>query len=265
MNYSKNKFYISYIYYKLRIPLDVYEGRKNILVAELIWLINNIFKKKHEIPKVFKKNYFITKFGKFYITPDVISMITVSPAFERLDTDRLENMIAKELSNKKRVLVIDIGAYFGDYCIRIGNKFSRNKNLQIIAFEPGTEYLSSSTLEQLKKNIKVNNLKNVKIYSFGIGSKSGKNKIGILTKPLDSVLKSEYNKYDSVFIKLDIDDFVIDGLMGIQKSVDKFKNVTLLVEDFVKQKETVNYLKKNNYDLTVKLTPYNSFWIKKNA
>lgn len=263
MNYSKAKFYASYLYFKLRIPFDVKEGRINIIFAEIIWIINNIFKKKIEIPKILRKEYFRTKFGKFYITPDVISMITLSPAFERLDTDKLEKLIGEDLRKRKKVLFIDIGAYFGDYVIRIGNKFRTNKNLDIICFEPGTEYLSSSTLDQLKKNIKINGLEHIKIYEFGIGSRSGKNKTGIITKPLDSTIKN-YSEYDSVFIKLDIDDFVIDGLKGIEKATNNFKNVTLLVEDFVKPRETFKYLESNNYKFIKKLTSYNSYWEKNN-
>ena len=104
-------------------------------------------------------------------------------------------------------------------------------------------------------------MKNIKIYEFGIGSKTGKNQIGILTRPLDSVLKNNV-EYDSIFIKLDIDDFVIDGLIGIQIAVDRFENVILLVEDFVKPGETLKYLKDNKYKFVAKLTPYNSFWSK---
>jgi hypothetical protein len=265
MQYSKLRFYLSYIYYKLRIPLDVKKNSSSILVAETLWLINNLFKKKIDIPTPFKKTYFETKFGKFNVTPDVISLVTLSPAFERLDTDRLSLLMDKELKNKKKVIFMDIGAYFGDYTVRYGNEFKRNNNFKIICFEPGTEYLSVSTLKQLKENIKLNKLKNVKIYNFGIGSKTGKNEIGIMTKPLDKVLNKEYSKYDVAFIKLDIDDFVEDGLKGIQKAVDNFKEVYLLVEDFVKPKPTFKHLEKNNYTFLYKLTTYNSFWYKSNV
>jgi len=262
MQYSKLRFYLSYIYYKIRIPIDVKKNSSSIFVAEVIWILNNLFKKKYEIPNKFKKEYYETKFGKFNVTPDVISLVTVSPAFERLDTDKLGNLINSELKKNKKVLFIDIGAYFGDYTVRFGNQFKRNKNFRIICFEPGTEYLSVSTLSQLKKNIQLNKLNNIKIFSFGIGSKIEKNEIGIQTKPLDSVFRKEYLKYDVVFIKLDIDDFVIDGLKGIQKAVNNFGEVYLLVEDFVKPKETLSYLKKNKYKFMYKLTPYNSFWHK---
>lgn len=265
MKYSKIKFYLSYFYFKLRIPFDVKVGWLTVLTAEIIWLLNNVFKTNFNLPNFLKRDYFETIFGKFYVTPDLVSLITVSPAFERLDTDFLDSLIQDSIK-KGKVLLVDIGAYFGDYSIRYANKYKKNKNLSIYAFEPGTEYLSESTLDQLTKNIKLNNCKNIKVFKFGIGSRKEKNKIGINVVPLDLVLtKEDFSQFDKVFIKLDIDDFVVDGLKGIQKSTEKFDEVILLVEDFVKPKETFKFLKANNYKFISKSTPYNSFWIKQNA
>ena len=265
MKYSKTYFYLSYLYYKLRIPLDVKKGWVEVMAAEIIWFINNLFKKKFKLSGIFERGYFETINGKFYVTPDIISIITLSPAFERLDSDELINLVQKKINESKSILIVDIGAYFGDYTVKLGNRFKKDKKVKIYAFEPGTEYLSSQTLDQLKKNIKVNRLTNVKIFNFGIGSKKEKNKLGISVRPLHlAVNKNDYFKYDVVFVKLDIDDYVIDGLFGIQKAVENFKEVYLLVEDFVKPKETLYFLEKHNYKFITKLTPYNSFWVKHN-
>lgn len=264
MKYSKVNFYIHYFGFKLLTIYEVKKGKLNIFGAEIIWLFNKAAKQKIKLPKFLNTDYIETKFGKFYLTPDLLSFITVSPAFERLDTDYLEKLIRNNLKNNK-VLVIDIGAYFGDYSVRLGNRFKKNKNLYIYAFEPGTEYLSASTLSQLKKNIKINNIKNIRIFPMGIGTNKKSNEIGIRTKTLDSIIPlKDYKAYDKVFIKLDIDDFVIDGLLGIEKSVKKFKKTYLLVEDFVKPKETLKYLNTHNYKFVKKLTPYNSFWEREN-
>lgn len=264
MHYSIINFYLSYLYFKLRIPIDVKKGWITIFIAEILWIINNAFQTKFNVPKTFQVDYVETINGKFYLTPDIISYVTVSPAFERLDSDYLTDLIKIESKNNK-VLFIDVGAYFGDYTIKVANKFKNTKEIDIIALEPGTEYLSKSTKDQLTANVKLNNCKNVKIVRTGLGSKSEINKLKIKVVPLDKILPtSAYNKYDVVFIKLDIDDYVLDGLKGLSNAVDKFNNVYLLVEDFVKPKQVVKYLKDHNYKFIIKRTPYNSFWNKKN-
>lgn len=264
MRYSKLNFYSHYLIFKLLTLYEVKKGKLNIFGAEIIWLFNKITKQNFKLPSTLHTNFIETKFGKFQLTPDLLSFITVSPAFERLDTDNLEKLIESELK-KGKVLFIDIGAYFGDYSVRIGNRFKKNKDLLIYAFEPGTEYLSASTLDQLKKNIKNNKIKNIKIFEIGIGPDKKANQIGVRTKPLNNFIsKSDYEKFDTVIIKLDIDDFVIDGLKAIEDSVAKFRKTYLLVEDFVKPRETLNYLKSHDYKFISKQTPYNSFWMKKN-
>lgn len=256
--YNKLIFYIRYLYYLLRIPLDVKKGRINIIVAESIWICNRLFKLNLNIPARFAASYYETIYGKFYITPDLLSTIAVSPVFEREDVEYLFKNMSKSLNDGKNVLFIDIGAFFGDYTVKVGNHFRRSKNLDIIAFEPDTDYLSEPTFKLFKKNIKTNKLNKVKLYKLGISNNRNTNN---KYKTLDEIIpNSFYKNYDIVFIKLDIDDFVMDGLFGIETSVNKFKNTFLLVEDFVKPKETFRYLNKNNYKFITKISPYNSFW-----
>lgn len=259
---SKKRLYflISYIYYSLKVPFEVRRGKVPAITAQVLWVLNRLGF-NFSLPKILSSDYFETKFGKFFVTPDLISTYAVSPSFERLEMERLFGMIKSEAKNKKRILFIDIGAFFGLYTIAVGNKFKNYKLIDIVTFEPGTEYLSDSTLEILQRNIKINSLKKVTVNKYGIGSKNGKNSYGIATKPLDKFLNTrDFSKYDVVFIKLDIDDFVIDGLKGIQESVANFHNVYLLVEDFVKPKLVFPFLAKHGYKLIDKSTPYNSFW-----
>ncbi|TXI33640.1 MAG: hypothetical protein E6Q58_02500, partial [Niabella sp.] len=160
-NYSKQsilKFYFFYIFYKLLIPLEVKKGRINITLAEFIWVSSKLFGFKPFLLKNFTSSYYETKFGKFYINPDLICTIAVSPSFERRESDLLLKLMRDDVSSNKKVLFIDIGAYFGDYTIKIGNEFKKNKNVEIIAFEPDTHYLSYPTYKWRQKNIKINKM-----------------------------------------------------------------------------------------------------------
>lgn len=257
---DKIKFYLSYVYYKLFAFREIKKGTLSIYTAELLWGMNQLFKTKFSMPKLFHKDYFETKFGKFYIEPDLVSTIAVSPAFEREDINYLCKQIKEKTKKGKKVLFIDIGANIGLYSVIIGRMF---KKVDIIAFEPGTSYLSVPSYNLLKRNILINNIKNIRIYKIGIGSKNSKtkNKEGFLTKTLDTVIgKKFFQKYDSVFIKLDVDDFVLDALKGIVASVENGNDTTLLVEDFV-DKRSITFLNKN-YSFDRKLSTYNSFWKK---
>ena len=258
---SKLNFYFFYACYKLLIPIEVKEGRVNIIATELIWVISKFLKFKPFL--IGSRSYYETKFGKFYITPDLISTIAVSPAFERRESDRLIKLIEEDLKNKKKVLFVDVGAYFGDYTVKIGNRFKKYKNLDIIAFEPDTYYLSDPTFNLLRKNVRLNNIKNIKLYKVGLGAKNAKkkNKVGIVTKRLDSVLDKKYlNKYENVYMKLDVDGYEKSVLMGAKLFIRNSKTLTLLVEDFVDNK-IINYLE-NDFEFISKPSVYNSFWVK---
>lgn len=258
---SKCFFYFSYLFYKLILFFECKVGRRRLYLAELIWTLNQFFGLHILLPNILKRDYFETKFGKFYIVPDLVSTIAISPAFERTDVNYLLKLVGKAVKKKKKILFVDIGANIGYYSVIVGKKFK--KNIEIIAFEPSTSYLSLPSYDLLNNNIKLNHIKNIKIFKIGIGSKNTKqkNKAGFSTRTLDSVLgKNYFKKFDEVYIKLDVDDFAIDALKGIKECVNRGKNITLLVEDFV-DKKTPDYLEKNSYVFLKKISPYNSFWI----
>lgn len=258
---QKLKFLISYIYYRLIIFRECREGKKELYLAEAVWILNRIFGLKAKLPNFLKKDKYVTKFGTFFIIPDLISTITVSPAYEREDINYLIKLINKDLKRGKKILFIDIGANFGLYTISIGRKF--NNKVKIISFEPDASYITLPTYNLLKKNIKENMIKNITTFKIGIGARDSKtkNKQGFYVKKLSSIIGENYfNRYDSVFIKLDVDEFALDALKGIKESVAEGKKTILLVEDFV-DKKTREYLSKN-YLFIAKITPYNSFWEK---
>ena len=262
-SFSKIRFYFFYVFYKVIVFHECKIGRIKIYKAEIFWFINHILKTNLAIGSESKTNYFETIFGKFTVPSDLLSTITVSPAFERLDINFVTNRIDQMLKKKHRVLFVDIGANFGLYSVLIGNKYKK-RNVEIISFEPNTTYLTHPTYSLLKKNIEQNKIKKIELHKKGIGSKNtkNKNKIGISTVTLDSVLtKKHLSKYDCVVYKIDVDDYVIDVLKGCGKCIENSKYALLLVEDFV-DKKSINLLAKK-YSFVAKLTSYNSFWEKK--
>lgn len=260
---NKIRFYLIYLLYKAVLFKDVKKGLKTIYLAEAIWLINMLFKSSFTLPHGFEKEYLETKYGKFFISPDLLSTIIISPAFEREDINYLLKQIESSIKKKKKVLFLDIGAYVGLYSVLVGNKFKKYKKLDIVAFEPGTDYLSEPTLKLLKKNIQINRIRNIKIKNIGIGSSKKKNKGNFQVNTLVGILGANFAlKYDEVFIKLDIDDYVMEGLAGIMDFANRSKKVNLFVEDFIERKKIVKFLEKNNFNFDRKLTEYNSFWVK---
>jgi hypothetical protein len=263
---AKLNFYIHHIYYKLRISLDCTEGKISIITAEIILIVNAILKMKMKLPKRFLRSEFVTKFGMFSIEPELTNTIIVSPAFERLDIEYLLALLKKEIMHGKKILFLDVGAHFGTYTIPVGNLFKEAKGMQIYAFEPDSIMFSLRSFSLLQENIKKNHIKNVKLFHIGLGEKDTNvpNKIGIVTKKLDSVVNPSLAKqFDVVFMKIDIEGCEKEALEGAQKFIKNAKRVVLQIEDCV-DKSIVSYLEKD-FVFYNKLTPYNSFWVKEES
>jgi hypothetical protein len=114
----------------------------------------------------------------------------------------------------------------------------------------------------MKKNVAINNLRNISLNHYGLGNHEGINRIGVEVNKLDSVLTQKYiNNYDILFIKIDIESHEINALKGAQNILKNTKNVELMVENCVNPK-IITYLKKNRFTLINKVSPYNSFWCK---
>lgn len=262
--HDRAMFYLYYLTAKTKVPLDLKNNRKNIMSAEFIWVCSKVLRFKPFIVERYKSNFVETKFGKFHINPDLISTIAVSPSFERREIEILLNLMEKDIELNKSILFVDVGAFFGLYTVIVGNRFKEYKKIDLVSFEPDTFYLSDATFELLKKNIKVNNLKKSKIYHFGLGSVNSKkkNKVGVVTKKLDTVITNkELKKYDKIYMKIDVDGYEKDVLEGAKSFIKNSKELTLLIEDFVNPR-IVKYLEKD-FEFISKPSSYNSFWRKK--
>ncbi len=264
--YKKVIFYIFFFLNKRFIFTECKRGKIKLFFAEIIWLVGNTIRLDMvnlTLPKFISDSYFETTWGKFFIHPDVMSTMIISPTLERSDRDKLLQMIKKDLQERRKVLFIDVGAHVGDYAIGLGNKLKGYKNFFIIAFEPNATNFRIKTLSLLKQNVKINNIKRIKIFPVGLGSVNSDkaNVYGIKTKKLDNILGEEYSKkFDAIYIKIDIEGFETDALIGSEGFVKNAKKVVFLIEDCVDTK-VINYLS-DKYFFIDKISPYNSFWEK---
>jgi FkbM family methyltransferase len=145
------------------------------------------------------------------------------------DSDTI-NLINNLLGNYKS-LFVDCGVNYGAYSIPI----SKKKNTTVISFDP-----SRRALSELKNNIKLNNSKNIKYYNYGISDSVSKpffsdnldnfknsgeysftrlqTSYKVDTTTLDFFFKKiNLNIYKIIIIKLDIEGYEFNALLGMKK------------------------------------------------
>lgn len=159
--------------------------------------------------------------------------------------------------------VIDIGAGLGDLTIMAAKQFPK---ANVLAFEPNPEQF-----KLLKKNIKLNNIKNVKSYQIAVGTKksyllhlfsfnihsstvkTNKSKKTIKVKgiKLDKFINGKVDllKIDCEGAEIDILKSISDNKMGlIKRIVIEYHNNIIQNED----KKILTILNKWKYKITIK-------------
>lgn len=268
-------FYLQYFFRKTFFNL--FEIKKNVFTVyfcNLLYLLSK-FTGGLYWQKFANIEYVETVFGKFHIKPNSQEITAVSPDFERTDVDYLLEKIKESLPNYKNIYFFDIGANFGLYSIIVGNKFK--DKVKIIGFEPYKE-----SFDLYKKNLETNNIKNFNIYDFGLFNSDQKQKfqldsvnpggnkissqdgnfIEINVKEFDNLQINLDFENSVAFIKMDIEGSETFALQGIKETLNKFDEVLILIEDFYVNPE--KELNSQNFKFEVKVSPYNSFWRKKN-
>ena len=184
-----------------------------------------------------------------------------------------EKKFLKKKLNKKKIIVIDIGANVGSYLDFIIKNFDYKK---IYAFEPSIKAYNQLKNKFNSKNIILENiaLSNKKVkrkfYEYKLTSQSSFYKITskknpfknlndiyeIKTLKLDEYLNLKEKKID--ICKIDIQGEELNVLIGMQKYLKKKKIKLIKVEitirnDYDNNKnqfvEIINFLKKYNYNL----------------
>ena len=151
---------------------------------------------------------------------------------------------------KKDSVVVEVGAHVGTATVKL-SKVAK----QVHAFEP-----FKASLNLLNQNLKINDCKNVKVYSEGLSDTKGKNHWSFLSianpggsgmesdkgKPSSKVVNTPKEKeyeintitLDSLklkkvdYIKIDVEGFEYSVLRGAMKTIAKHKPI-IVVESFV--------------------------------
>ena len=202
--------------------------RKKLIIADL---------QISKITENLYKNLTIKVNGVTYLIPDTASFYVVQPHYEKLEQ--------KWFHPKKGDVVVDIGAHIGKYTIEAAIRVGEEG--KIIAVEP-----LPSNFEILKKNIKINKLRNVAAFNlaawhsncnltFYVGISSaqggamkdfGHGTLEVEGRSMDALLnRSDINKID--WIKMDVEGAEYEALLGLEETLRKFKP-RLMIEVLLK-------------------------------
>ena len=238
------------------------KGLKSKMIIS-IFLIGNFFKVKNYEKLLFSKMIISSNDGLFYVRKHI-----------PFDLWMASNVADLELNEELKLnngVFIDVGANIGKYTIKIGNSLKMNG--RVISFEP-----ENDNFEMLKKNTKLNNLKNTTLINKALSDKKGKlklylakgnwghlslvEKVGekyeeVEVDTLDNILKElKISKVD--LIKIDVEgaeNLVLKGaLETLKKShpkiifeawdknhLDKIKKVLEPLNYKIKQIDEMNY------------------------
>jgi FkbM family methyltransferase len=240
---------------------------KNKFNKKIYYFIFSIF-------KIFLKGPFVIKFKnfKFYCYPGKNDYSRY--VFTRGEMpDPFEINFFKSIVENKDSVFLDCGANCGFYSIPIA---SSNKNCQVIAFEP-----SNIEYQKIKKNIKLNSLKNITVNKLAVSNKvqnlifreEGKtiqsfstggghivNKISnknldykVKATTIDSYLKKfPISKSKKMIMKFDLEGHDLIAIYGAVKTIKKYNPIILfefskmIINNPDYSKEVFNkFLKKN--------------------
>ena len=213
----------------------MYEIILNFLIRNNFLYINKIIFK---LFKFFLKKKIVLNFlkYKFYAYPQKkeISRWMIKN-LEIWDKDSVE-MIINQIKNDNTIF-IDIGCNYGAYSIPIAKL--KNK-INVYCFDP-----SKKALNQLKDNILLNDIKNIKHFNLGVGEKhktaffnddiknydnSGLYEISnkysgkkILINSIDNLIDDgEIIPKKKIIIKMDVEGYEFLVLQGMKKTIKKY-------------------------------------------
>ena len=254
-------------------------------------LINKSFEKIIFLfkPHLFKRNIFKLYFYKiFYL---IFKKITTSPIlinfgefkmFAYNNNKDLSKFMLKNLNvwdgfqverinnifKNKKSLFIDCGCSFGSYSVPIAKLNSTDS--KVIAIDA-----SSLAIRRLKENVFLNEINNIEIYNLAIGKEKGYanfnedlnllpnsgsfrfdssgKKLRITT--LDIILEQQYlDSFEVIFVKMDLEGYEFDGLLGFKKNIVKYKPIILF--EFSRMLLQNTSFSENAFNLFLKETSY---------
>jgi FkbM family methyltransferase len=254
-------------------------------------LINKSFEKIIFLfkPHLFKRNIFKLYFYKiFYL---IFKKIITSPIlinfggfkmFAYNNNKDLSKFMLKNLNvwdgfqverinnifKNKKSLFIDCGCSFGSYSVPIAKLNSTDS--KVIAIDA-----SSVAIRRLKENVLLNDINNIEIYNLAVGKEEGYanfnedlnllpnsgsfrfdssgKKLRITT--LDIILEQQpLDSFEVIFVKMDLEGYEFDGLLGFKKNIVKYKPIILF--EFSRMLLQNTSFSENAFNLFLKETSY---------
>ena len=224
-----------------------------------------------KILKILDKKKLIYKFQNILLELDIYESMDRSILFFNYYENKQINFLKQKICNENFEYFLDIGSNSGLYSLIVA---SLSKNIKIIAFEP-----IKKTFLKFKRNIKLNDFKNIKIFNFGLSNGNKELKVkaykknniiqscgfGVIDANDDlnnlHIEKAIFKKGDQlirlikkkIYIKIDVEgheQFVIDGLLKLIKK----NNIFLQIEIFDHNKKIIfRKLKSLNFKIICKI------------
>ena len=253
--------------------------------------INKSFEKIISLfkPHLFKRNIFKLYFYKIFylifkkiITSPILINFGEFKMFAYNNNKDLSKFMLKNLNvwdgfqverinnifKNKKSLFIDCGCSFGSYSVPIAKLNSADS--KVIAIDA-----SSVAIRRLKENVFLNDINNIEIYNLAIGKEEGYanfnedlnllpnsgsfrfdssgKKLRITT--LDIILEQQsLDSFEVIFVKMDLEGYEFDGLLGFKKNIVKYKPIILF--EFSRMLLQNTSFSKNAFNLFLKETSY---------
>ena len=208
------------------------------------------------ILKILNRKKIIYKFQNILLELDIYESIDRSILFFDYYESKQIKFLKDKICTRNFDYFLDIGSNSGLYSLIVAGL---SNNIKIIAFEP-----IKKTFLKLKRNIKLNKFKNIKIFNFGLSNSNKKMKVRALKKnnviqsggfsvlnPNDNldnlhVEKAIFKVGDQfvklfnkkICIKIDVEgheEYVIEGLVKLIKK----NNILLQIEIFHHNKKII--------------------------
>ena len=249
-----------------KILFNLYQIGKNLLSGRGLTKYSFIRKVKHYSLSNLQTDYAEVFGNKLFLSKKGLALsISHYGTYEELEAKIMEEKI--EMGN----IVVDVGANIGLHTLNMARIVGNTG--QVFAFEP-----DPSNFEILKKNVKINNYKNIILEQKAVGDKHGrttlyqsdhpgKHRIFPQTEQAKSQVQVELTNLDNYFdsdmidkinfIKIDVEGLEFSVLKGMKNILKNSKKIKILFEFMPENTievgftpiELLNYLTSNDFKL----------------
>ena len=252
--------------FSTKILFNLYQTGKNLLSGRGLTKYSFIRKVKDYSLSNLQTDYAEVFGNKLFLSKKGLALsISHYGTYEELESKIMEEKI--EMGN----IVVDVGANIGLHTLNMARIVGNTG--QVFAFEP-----DPSNFEILKKNVKINNYKNIILEQKAVGDKHGrttlyqsdhpgKHRIFPQTEQAKSQVQVELTNLDNYFdsdmidkinfIKIDVEGLEFSVLKGMKNILKNSKKIKILFEFMPENTmevgftpiELLNYLTSNDFKL----------------